>query len=172
MLNQLIIYMICWQNLLKEGVSNSMEHKYRLPKDILEKLHEELYLKHTSKSRISFEDLAKKLNISPLTVNRHSLFVKCQIEKEKIIEGYESRIKNLKKAFSDKDRQEDTILNTLYCICIDERDTNACIAWLRATGKMKLAEIRAKEYNGEEMPTWEEVVKNLWEKKEKKEEEE
>lgn len=138
-----------------------MEHKYRLPKDKLEKLHEELYLKLTGKYRISFNALAKKFDISSLTVNRHSLIIKCQIEKEKIIEEYESRIKNLKKAFSDKDRQEDTVLNTLYCICIDEKDTNACIAWLKATGKMKLAEIRAKEYKGEEMPTWKEVVEEL-----------
>jgi len=65
--------------------------------------------------------------------------------------------------YNDKDSQVKMVLQTLYRNCIERYDDKACRAWLRATGKMKLAmaKRRAAKSMGGDRPTFREIVKDL-----------
>lgn len=129
------------------------ENKARLCKKIKDKI--------SGRIQTTEKKLAEEFNTGVQNIRRYTLQITHDLRVEKIIESYETEIRRLKALVVDTEGQIDEILRTLYLNCIDNKDTNACIAWLRGTGRMKEAEIKAKKKKSGDTLDWRTVVSEL-----------
>jgi len=115
-----------------------------------------------SKIDSTYAIIGKKFDISQVMMQRYILIAKQEIEIERVKEEYEAELRKWKKQIATQGEKEDTVLHRLYINCIDGEDTNACVAWLRASGHFKAAEVRAKQIagGGDELD-WRKVIADM-----------
>jgi len=113
------------------------------------------------KTEDTYSEIGKKFGISLVMMNKYTLVAKHEIEIERIKEEYETELRKWKKQIVSQSEKEDGVLQRLYMYCMDG-EFQACIAWLRASGHFKAAEVRAKKSaSGEDELDWQKVVSDM-----------
>lgn len=109
---------------------------------------------------ITYRQIAEDFNVNFSYVTKLSAKLKCDMRIEKVVAEYEKRIAELEKFSDTQEEREKIVLDTLYHNCKENKDTNACIAWYKATGKWKEAEVQAREGDTEKID-WERILDKM-----------